>query len=96
VSTLTICFIILNASIEFVLIYRLHPVHIQYTSDGHWMFREYLANRPCLYAYPTSNDNGSETKAKESFDNSVFFDIEAKRTPLLESKLFFKRSEHIR
>ena len=36
------------------------------------------------------------TKANESFDNSVFFDIEAKRTPSLESKLFLKRSEHIR
>jgi hypothetical protein len=43
-----------------------------------------------------SNGNASETKANESFDNSVFFDIEAKRTPSLESKLFSKRSEHIR
>ncbi len=45
---------------------------------------------------PTSNGNASETKANESFDNSVFFDIEAKRTPSLERKLFSKRSEHIR
>jgi hypothetical protein len=44
----------------------------------------------------TSNGNASETKANESFDNSVFFDIEAKRTPSLERKLFSKRSEHIR
>jgi hypothetical protein len=44
----------------------------------------------------TSNGNASETKANESFDNSVFFDIEAKQTPSLESKLFSKRSEHIR
>jgi hypothetical protein len=43
-----------------------------------------------------SNSNASETKANESFDNGVFFDIEAKRTPSLESKLFLKRSEHIR
>jgi hypothetical protein len=27
-----------------------------------------------------SNGNASETKANESFDNGVFFDIEAKRT----------------
>ncbi len=44
----------------------------------------------------TSNGNASETKANESFDNSVFFDIEAKQTPSLESKLFSKGSEHIR
>ncbi len=43
-----------------------------------------------------SNDNASETKANGSFDNSVFFDIEVKRTPSLENKLFSKRSEHIR
>jgi hypothetical protein len=42
-----------------------------------------------------SNDNASETKANESFDNGVFFDIEAKRTPLLDSKLFLKRSDYI-
>ncbi len=28
-----------------------------------------------------SNGNASETNANESFDNGVFFDIEAKRTP---------------
>ena len=44
----------------------------------------------------TSNGNASETKANESFDNGVFFDIEAKRTPSIISKLFSKRSEHIR
>jgi hypothetical protein len=44
----------------------------------------------------TSNGNASETKANESFDNGVFFDIEAKRTPSILSKLFLKRSKHIR
>ena len=43
-----------------------------------------------------SNGNASETKVNESFDNGVFFDIEAKRTPSIVSKLFSKRSEHIR
>ncbi len=43
-----------------------------------------------------SNGNASETKANECFDNGVFFDIEAKRTPSILSKLFSKRSEHIR
>jgi hypothetical protein len=42
------------------------------------------------------NGNASETKANESFDNGVFFDIEAKRTPSKVSKLFSKRSEHFR
>jgi hypothetical protein len=36
-----------------------------------------------LYVVLTSNSNASETKANESFDNGVFFDIEAKRTPLI-------------
>ncbi len=44
----------------------------------------------------SSNGNASETKANESFDNGVFFDIEAKRTPSIVSKLFSKRSEYIR
>jgi hypothetical protein len=44
----------------------------------------------------TSNGNASETKAKESFDNGVFLDIEAKQTPSIVSKLFSKQSEHIR
>ncbi len=43
----------------------------------------------------TSNGNASETKANESFDNGVFFDIEAKRTPSIVNKLFSKGSEHI-
>ncbi len=43
-----------------------------------------------------SNGNASETKANESFDNGVFFDIEAKRTASTISKLFSKQSEHIR
>ncbi len=42
----------------------------------------------------SSNGNASKTKANESFDNGVFFYIEAKRTPSIESKLFSKRSEH--
>ncbi len=42
------------------------------------------------------NGNASETKAKESLDNGVFFYIEAKRTPSIVSKLFSKQSEHIR
>jgi hypothetical protein len=49
-----------------------------------------------LSLYQSSNGNASETKANESFDNGVFFDIEAKRKPSLVSKLFSKRSEHIR
>ncbi len=44
----------------------------------------------------SSNGNASETKANESFDIGVFFDIEAKRTPSIVSKLFSKRSENIR
>jgi hypothetical protein len=48
------------------------------------------------YAHFASNGNASETKANESFDNGVFFDIEAKRTPSIVSKLFSKQSEHIR
>jgi hypothetical protein len=44
----------------------------------------------------TSNGNARETKANESFDNGVFFDIEAKRTPSIVRKLISKRSEHIR
>jgi hypothetical protein len=44
----------------------------------------------------TTNGNASETKANKSFDNGVFFDIKAKRTPSKISKLFSKRSEHIR
>ncbi len=35
-----------------------------------------------------SNGNASETKANESFDNGVFFDIEVKKTPSKVSKLF--------
>ncbi len=43
----------------------------------------------------TSNGNASEMKANESFDNGVFFHIEAKRTPSIVCKLFSKRIEHI-
>ncbi len=48
-----------------------------------------------IYEVEISNGNASETKANESFDNGVFFDIEAKRTPSIVSKLFSKQSEHI-
>ncbi len=41
-----------------------------------------------IYIYIFSNGNASETKANESFDNGVFFDIEAMRTPSMVSKLF--------
>ena len=37
--------------------------------------------------YIFSNGNASEMKANESFDNGVFFDIEAKRTPSIFSFL---------
>ncbi len=64
----------------------------------------FLSSVACLPAYlpcaccmlSASNGNASETKANESFDNGVFFDIEAKRTPSTVRKLFSKRSEHIR
>ena len=36
--------------------------------------------------FVTSNGNASETKANESFDNGVFFDIKAKWTPSIISK----------
>jgi hypothetical protein len=34
-------------------------------------------------------------KRSESFDNDVFFDIEAKRTCLIVGKFISKRSEHV-
>ncbi len=40
------------------------------------------------YNNSSSNGNDIETKAKENLNNGVFFDIEAKRTPLTEQKLF--------
>ncbi len=60
---------------------------------------------PRLSHYIYGND--IETKANESFDNGVFFNIKAKRTPSIVRKLFLKpcsivrklfskRSEHIR
>ncbi len=52
--------------------------------------------RMCGRTEVSSNGNASETKANESFDNGVFFDIEAKQTPSKVSKLFSKRSEHVR
>ncbi len=63
-------------------------------AEGFVLFREPKWVRfQILFA---SNGNASETKANESFDNGVFFDIEAKQTPSIVSKLFSKRSEHIR
>jgi hypothetical protein len=62
------------------------------------LFRQ-IKNIKNLQAVPrtiTSNSNASETNANESFGNGVFFDIEAKRTPSIVSKLFSKRCEHIR
>ena len=44
-----------------------------------------------LLCVSLSNGNASKTKVNESFDNGVFFDIEAKRTPSIVSKLFSKR-----
>ncbi len=49
-----------------------------------------------VWLYTTSNGNASETKSNESFDNSIFFNIEEKRTPSIVSKLFSKRSAHVR
>ena len=43
----------------------------------------------------SSNGNASETKANGSFDNGVFFDIEAKRTPSIISKLFLNQSKQV-
>ncbi len=45
---------------------------------------------------PNINGNDIEMKANESFDNGVFFDIVAKRTPSILSKLFSEQNEHIR
>ncbi len=42
-----------------------------------------------------SNGNASEMKANESFDNGVFFDIEAKRTRSIVENFISKRSEHV-
>jgi hypothetical protein len=36
----------------------------------------------------------SEARRSESFDNDVFFDIEAKRTRSIVGKFISKRSEH--
>jgi hypothetical protein len=36
--------------------------------------------------FVSSNGNANETKANESFDNGVFFDIKAKWTPSIMSK----------
>ncbi len=61
-----------------------------------WRLKYHLSSQLYLMAVMYSNGNASETKANESFDNGVFFDIEAKQTPSIVSKLFSKRSENIR
>ena len=38
---------------------------------------------------------GESAKRSESFDNDVFFDIEAKRTPSIVGKFISKPSEHV-
>jgi hypothetical protein len=70
---------------------RCQPSHPP--AGGPWL-GDCLSLSPCFVS--SSNGNASETKANESFDNSVFFDIEAKQTLSLEIKLFSKQSEHIR
>jgi hypothetical protein len=72
------------------------PQASDYTMGRLEFFRKFAEIFAARGLPPVSNGNASETKANESFDNGVFFDIEAKRTPSLESKLFSKRSEHIR
>ncbi len=68
---------------------------INFLWPRHW--KKGHSTRPrYLEDVPLSNGNASETKANVSFDNGVFFNIEAKRTPSIVSKLFSKRSEHIR
>jgi mRNA-degrading endonuclease HigB of HigAB toxin-antitoxin module len=42
-----------------------------------------------------ANDKVIEAKRSESFDNDVFFDIEAKRTRLIVGKFILKRSKHV-
>jgi hypothetical protein len=48
------------------------------------------------YTAGTSTSNDIETKANESFNNGVFFDIKAKQTHSIVRKLFLKQSEHVR
>jgi hypothetical protein len=48
------------------------------------------------YTAGTSTSNDIETKANESFNNGVFFDIKAKQTRSIVRKLFLKQSEHVR
>jgi len=43
-----------------------------------------------------SYGNDIETKANESFDNGVFFEIKAKWTRSIVRKLFLKRCKHVR
>ncbi len=61
-----------------------------------WSIVSYYLLLLLLLCVSLSNGNASETKVNKSFDNGVFFDIQAKRTPSIVSKLFSKRSEHIR
>ncbi len=83
--------------------YEVDPFYIKILFDEHeqgaWSgppTEEEIAWQCLLEVDSSSNGNASETKANESFDNGVFFAIEAKRTPSIVSKLFLKRSEHVR
>jgi hypothetical protein len=55
-----------------------------------FMLSKCIVNKASNFSIPSrdvtnSNGNTSKTKVNESFDNGVFFDIEAKRTPLIVS-----------
>ncbi len=50
----------------------------------------------CCRLFVDSNATLAKRKPTKKGNNGVFFDIEAKKTPLLENKLFSKQSEHIR
>ncbi len=54
-------------------------------------------NSTGLYSSETSkaNDKVIEAKRSESFDNDVFFDIEAKRTHSIVGKFISKQSEAV-
>jgi hypothetical protein len=56
-----------------------------------WNIVSYYLLLLLLLCVSLSNGNASETKANESFDNGVFFYIEAKRTRSIVEHLF--RSE---
>ncbi len=47
-----------------------------------------------IRGFRSSNGNASETKANESFDNGVFFDIEAKHTFDSQQIIFETKRTH--